>query len=104
MIEAALNFANLVTATIPQDRDVGDLTDQHQGEHRGHVLGTVDPATTTSVQVVGKTSNGTYNPWKAAAQKSGKFSIKVNMTAKGTFYFKAFLAAKAPSRAAPARS
>ena len=96
VIEAALNFANLVTATIPQTVTFKISPTSIKANTVVTYSGTVSPATTTSVQIMRKASNGTYNPWKAAAQKSGKFSIKVNMTAKGTFYFKAFLAAKAP--------
>ena len=53
--------------------------------------GTVSPATAGTVQIQ-KKKNGVFSNWKSATLSGGKYSIKVKMKNKGTFYFKAFLA------------
>ena len=53
--------------------------------------GTVSPATAGTVQIQ-KKSHGVFKNWKSAKLSNGKYSIKVKMTSKGTFYYKAYLA------------
>jgi hypothetical protein len=54
--------------------------------------GTVSPVTGGTVQIQKKNSSGVFVNWKSATLSGGKYSVKVKMTSKGTFYFKAFLA------------
>ena len=53
--------------------------------------GTISPATAGTVQIQ-KKSHGVFKNWKSAKLSSGKYSLKVKMTKKGTFYYRAFLA------------
>ena len=96
VIDTALNQAMAVSTTIPQTVTLKLSPSTISVNTTVTYSGTVSPATAGKVQIQRKASNGVYNTWKTAAQSGGKFSIKVKMTAKGTFYFKAFLPADAP--------
>ncbi|HZL64202.1 MAG TPA: hypothetical protein VFD50_04540 [Thermoleophilia bacterium] len=55
--------------------------------------GTVSPSRGGTVQIP-KKKNGVFGSWKTATlDSSGKYSIKVKMTSKDTFYFRAYFPA-----------
>ena len=91
VITAAETFANQVDKT-PQTLTLKLSKTSVKKNTKVTFSGTVSPVTGGTVQIQKKNSSGVFVNWKSATLSGGKYSVKVKMTSKGTFYFKAFLA------------
>jgi hypothetical protein len=92
VIDAALTFANQVDKT-PQTVTFKLSKKSVKKNTKVTFSGTVSPATAGTVQIQ-KKKNGVFSNWKAAKLgSSGKYSLKVKMTKKGTFYYRAYFPA-----------
>jgi hypothetical protein len=95
VINAALNYANQVNTT-PQTVTLKVSKTSVKKNTKVTFSGTVKPATTGTMQIQKKSGSNWLN-WKTASVgSSGSYSLKVKLTAKGTFYFRAFYKAVPP--------
>ena len=92
VIEAALSFANQVDKT-PQTVTFKLSKKSVKKNTKVTFSGTVSPSRGGTVQIQ-KKKHGVFSSWKTATlDSSGKYSIKVKMTGKGTMYFRAYFPA-----------
>ena len=95
VINTADNFANQVLTT-PQTITLKASKTHVTKNTKVTFSGTVLPAASGTITIQ-KEKSGGWLKWKTAkVNSSGKYSLKVKMTAKGTFHFRAFMPANPP--------